>query len=662
MVPSREIYWNITGGMVVYLLAIIAIGIFAYGVYRHYRLWMMGKKENRLDNIGERIKSLLVYGIAQVRILREAYPGIMHMTIFGGFLILFMGSGVDAADHYLNLHLLRGTFYEVFSLILDIAGILAIIGVLMAIFRRYVLRPDRLDSTFDDAIILGLIFFILVTGFVIEGFRIAAEQPPFEIWSIGGWYTAKLFSGMERDSLLLWHQISWWVHVFISFGFIAYIPYSKLLHIVSSSVNIFLRSLKPKGALNPILDFEEAETFGVSHIREFTWKQLLDTDACTSCGRCQDNCPAYLSKKPLSPKKMIQDLKNHMISQGEAIPDTETEEEASPELLVGKVVEEEELWACTTCRSCQEQCPIFVEHIDKIVDMRRYMVLMESKFSPEVQTVFKNMENNSNPWGIGWASRGDWAKELGVKILSEDSNVDVLLYVGCSGSFDDRYKKVTTSLVKIMQASGVNFGILGKEEKCCGDSARRLGNEYLYQTLAMENIELFKKYNIKKIVTACPHGYNTIKEEYPQFGGEFEVVHHVEFILDLIKQGKLKLSKKVDGLITYHDSCYLGRYHDIYSAPREVIGALSGSGMKEMDRNKAKSFCCGAGGGRMWMEEDIGDRINEVRIEDAIQTNSSLVATACPFCLTMFEDGLKAKNKEEGIKVMDIAELVEKAF
>jgi len=661
MVPSREIYWNITGGMVVYVLSIVAIAILAYGLYRHYRLWMLGKEENRMDNIGERIKSLLLYGIAQTRSLRELYPGIMHIMIFGGFLVLFLGSGVDAADYYLGLHFLQGKVYQVFSLILDIAGILAIAGILMAFFRRYILRPDRLDSVLDDAIILTLILFILVTGFLIEGFRIAAEKPAFEVWSIGGWFTAKLFGGMERNSLLLFHQISWWVHMIISIGFIAYIPFSKLIHIFTSSANIFFRSLKPKGAINPILDFEEAESFGVANIKEFTWKQLLDLDACTGCGRCQDNCPAYLSKKPLSPKKIILDMKDHLLDHGKTLVKGNGGEEAAPEPLIGKVIEEEELWACTSCRSCQEQCPVFVEHLEKIVDLRKYMVLMESKFPSEVQTVFKNMENNSNPWGIGWASRADWAKDLGIKILEEDSNVDILFYVGCSGSFDDRYKKVSTSLVNIMKAAGVNFGILGKEEKCCGDSARRVGNEYLYQMLAQENIELFKKYNIKKIVTACPHGYNTLKEEYPQFGGEFEVVHHTEFILDLIKQGKLKVSKKIEGRLTYHDSCYLGRYHEIYQAPRDILGAV-GSGINEMGRNKSKSFCCGAGGGRMWMEEDIGDRINEIRVEDALQTNANIVATACPFCLTMFEDGLKAKNKEGALKVMDIAEMVEKAL
>ena len=462
------------------------------------------------------------------------------------------------------------------------------------------------------------------------------------------------------------HHLFWRIHFFLVLGLIAYLPYSKLFHIVSSTLNIFLRTGGPKGELLPITDFETAETYGVTTINEFTWKQLLDLDACTRCGRCQDQCPAYLSEKPLSPKKIIQDLKNHLKAEGKILLGGNDKEGGEHPLtpIIGNAVIADELWSCTSCMACMEQCPVFVEQIPKVADLRRYLVMMESSFPSEVAGVFKNMEVNSNPWGIGWARRGDWAKALGVKVLSEaeDKDVDILYYVGCSGSFDDRSKKVAVSFVRVLQAAGINFGILGAEEKCCGDSVRRMGNEYLFQTLAQENIECMKKYGVKKIVTTCPHGYNIIKNEYPQFGGNYEVYHHSEFIARLMGEGRLKLVNSIDQTITYHDSCYLGRYNTIYSEPRKVINDIAGTILIEMDRSFERSFCCGAGGGRMWMEEHLGKRINHLRFEDAIKTKATMAATACPFCLTMIEDASKDKGIEESFKVRDLAELVLEAM
>jgi Fe-S oxidoreductase len=451
------------------------------------------------------------------------------------------------------------------------------------------------------------------------------------------------------------------------------IPYSKHLHLILAPFNIFFKSLGPKGALMPILNMEEAESFGVSNVEEFTWKQLLDLYTCAECGRCEINCPAHLSEKPLSPRHLIHDLKVHLLEKGSNLlrsknggdGKTETGEAAEGyegKSLIGDVVSEDKIWSCVTCGSCMEQCPVSNEHVDKIVDMRRYLVLMESKFPSEVQAVFRNMENNSNPWGIGWATRGDWAKDLGVKIMSEDSNVDILYWVGCAGSFDERNKKISTSLVNIFNKAGVNFGILGAEEKCCGDSARRIGNEYLFQMLAAETIEILKNYNVKRIVTQCPHCFNTLKNEYPQFGGEFEVLHYTEFITELIAEGKLKLNKPINKTISYHDSCYLGRYNTIYDAPRKILKSIPGVKLVEMLRNKAKSICCGAGGGRMWMEEHLGKRINEMRLQDALDVNPDLISTVCPYCLTMFEDAIKEKDVQESLKSKDIAELVEEAM
>jgi Fe-S oxidoreductase/nitrate reductase gamma subunit len=681
---AREVFWNIPvwAQVLHYVLSVIAVAILAYGLYQHYRLWRIGQPDSRFDRLPERLKLFLLHGIAQIRGLKEYYPGIAHLFIFWGIVILLIGAGIDAFDYYI-LHPLGispfqiGNFYLIFSLILEFVGVIFVLGLALFLIRRYLLRPDRLDNQWDDAYVPLMLLAILLTGFVVEGIRLSVElqEVDYNYWysySTIGYLLVKPFKamGLTGEAGKAWHFGIWTFHTIVALAFIASIPYTKLLHIITSPVNVFFKSLRPKGTLTPILDFEGAESFGVSRIEQFTWKQLFDLDACTRCGRCQDNCPAYLSEKPLSPKKLIQDLKGELLKRGKEIlsspPEGDAGGQANPgeaeQAIIGKAVTEDELWACTTCRACQEQCPIFVEHIDKTIDMRRHLVLMESKFPSEVQPIFRNIENNSNPWGVGWASRADWADNLGLKKLSEDSGVEYLLWVGCAGSFDDRNKKVATSLVKVLQAAGVSFGILGTEEKCCGDSPRRIGNEYLFNTLAQENIETLKKYQVKKIITACPHCFNTLKNEYPDLGGNFEVFHHSEFIADLIRKGKLNLSKDLSKTITYHDSCYLGRYNDIYQEPRDILKKLPGIKLVEMPRCREKSFCCGGGGGRMWMEENIGKRINELRTEEAVEAKVNLVGTACPFCLTMFEDGLKAKELEESLQAMDLVELVAQAI
>jgi len=667
---TREIFWNVGSGVriPVYLLGLIVVIILIYGFIKHVRLWRIGKAENRIDKPFKRILSFLLFGLGHKRILKEPYPGIMHLFLFWGFLVLFIGTVLiffqeDFTKLFFNKIFIFGNFYLIFSFLLDLFGLLAIIGVLLALFRRYVLRPERLDNKFEDGLVLVSLLLILLTGFTNEGLRIASTSQEFERWSFLGWQFNKLFlaMGSSEGSFESLHLVSWWIHIILAFGFIGYISYSRLLHLISSPLNQFFRTFSPKGEVKPILDLENAETFGVGKLSEFTWKQLFDTDACTRCGRCQDNCPAYLSEKPLSPKKVIQDLKSHLVVQGKSLSQNKDAEDQTPP-IPGNVITEDELWACTTCGACQEVCPVFIEVVDKVVDLRRYLVLMESKFASEVKLFFKNMETNYNPWTIGFATRGDWAKDLKVKILAEDSNVDFLFWVGCAGSFDERNKKVSRTLVNLLEKASINFGILGTEEMCCGETLRRMGNEYLAQILMQQNIELFNKYGVKKIITYCPHCFNTFKNEYPQFGGVYEVFHHTEFLWDLIEKGKLKLTTSVEMSVVYHDSCYLGRYNNIYDAPRKLLESVEDTRLYEMERKKDRSFCCGAGGGRMWMEETLGKRINQMRVVQAVETNASVLATACPYCLTMLEDGIKEKEMEQMISALDVAELVEKAL
>jgi Fe-S oxidoreductase/nitrate reductase gamma subunit len=629
------------------LLVIIAVVICIAGLIRRSRLWMTGRKDGGIDRVGSRIRDFIVYGIGHWRTLREIYPGLMHLFIFFAcaiplLIILSVQVKFIWPDFWGNS----------FSLFLDILGALGLLGIALAAFRRYIQRPDRLsDTKGEDAVALIWVFAIIFLGFCIEGLRLRITGEG-ALFSPMGAVFSYAFAPFGKGFQVTLHSLLWRLHFFVVLGLIACIPYTKFLHIITSAVNIFLRNYGPPGDFRQI-DFETAETYGVANLEEYTRKQLFDLDACTRCGRCQDNCPAHLSEKPLSPKKLLQDLKSHMEEKG-----TGAAEEATGRSLLGDVVEHEVLWACTMCLSCTEHCPVFDTTVDKIIELRRYLVMTEPNFPSEAQSVFRNMENNSNPWGVGSHTRGDWAKDLGVKTAADGEPFDILFFPGCAGAFDDRYMKVAVAVAKILQRAGVSFAILGAEEGCCGDSARRLGNEYLFETLAQANIGVMNNYSVKKILAICPHGYNTIKTEYPKYGGSYEVVHHSEFLLDLIKQGKIKLKGSEDMKVCYHDSCFLGRYNSIYSEPRNVLQSINGITLVEMDRNRNRSFCCGAGGGRMWLEEDTGKRINEMRTDQALDKNPDAIATACPFCLTMLEDGLKAREKEESVKSLDIAEFI----
>lgn len=644
--------------LIMWALMLVTFAIFGKGIYDRYRLWKVGAPEKRPESWLKGIVRFIDNSLLHLRILRETVPGVMHLLLFSAFAVCALGTLSVAVTEDLNIPLFYGWYYLILSLAMDILGFAALIGIAIAFWRRYMTTTPGLDNQLTDLVSLGLLKAIFVTGFLLEGLRIALLGDPWFMWNPVGWLVSLPFAGLDKALLKTLHVTTWWIHLFFSFGFIAYIPYSKFFHIITGPFNQILAKDKACTALTPLnMEDESIEQFGVAQIQQFTWKQLLDGDACIRCGRCEVNCPAHLTDKPLSPKKLIQDLNQHLNEQGPVLLKGNMKEEDA-KMLVPDVIEEETIWACTTCGSCEEQCPVFVEHVEKIIDMRRNLMMMESNFPHEAQAVFKGMERYGNPWGIG-RGEADWiGKELQIQSLSENKDVEYLYFVGCAGTFDERNRKVTTAVIKLLQYAGVSFGVLGKEQTCCGDSARRLGNEYLYQSLVAGNVEQWKGYGVKKIITSCPHCLNTIKNEYPQFGGQFEMIHHSVLLAQLVAAGKIKPTKAIEASCTYHDSCYLGRYNDIYDEPRALITAIPGLKPQEMERNQEKGFCCGAGGGRMWLEETIGTRINEERTEQALATGATLVLTACPYCLTMIDDGTKSKNVDETVKTKDIAEVL----
>ena len=492
----------------------------------------------------------------------------------------------------------------------------------------------------------GLLFAILLSGFVIEGARMAVTElgTPLAYWSPVGLVFAKGMAGLGEESLRSVHSLTWWFHLLLVMAFIVLVPFTKFRHIFTTSLNYLFEDLGPTGKLVSLdMEDEEAESFGASAITDLTWKDIFDTDACTQCKRCQDRCPAHNTDKPLSPMKIVNQI-------GEVAFE-------NPEGNLIEACDKDAVWSCTTCLACQDICPASIEHVKKIVDMRRNMVLMEGEFpGEEVMTAMEQTEVNGNPLGLGYASRGDWAEEMGIKPLSEDPDVDILYFVGCYASFDKRNIKIAKSFVTLCQAAGIKVGILGKEEKCCGEPMRKMGNEYLYQSLALENVELIKGYNVKKVVTTCPHCFNTLAKDYRDLGFEIEVESYTVFLEDLLKTDKLKVNAE-ELHCTYHDSCYLGRHNDIYDAPRSLIKAAGGQ-ITEMDKNRAEAFCCSAGGGRIMAEEKLGDRINIKRVEMAVETGAPTLLSNCPFCLTMFEDGVKGADVEDKLNTKDIAEVL----
>ena len=670
MTPPTQGIW----ALVLLALTVAAAAAFGYRVWHLYRLLRLGKDESRLDHPGRRFRDELVVYLGQRKLLKRPYyiRGIGHALIFWGFLVITWGS----ADL-----LLRGivgwqmpfTDTLAYAWMLDFFAVAVLASVVVAVFRRAVLRPPRMHRMPEGYVILGLIAFLMLTLLVFEAGAEATVRDQLPslarvVPPIGGALAAILATSAGP----IVFAGAWWAHVLTILAFAVYLPRTKHLHIVTTLPNVFFRKQTPRGQLSLIEDIENQETFGAATVRDFSWKQLLDGYTCTECGRCSDSCPALATGKPLDPQKIVLDIRDQLLREGPkllgvrardgtALADAPaaTSDATPPSHWVES--KPEELWACTTCAACVEACPVTIEHIDKIVDMRRHLTLMEGAAPPESQRAMTNIERAGNPWGEPRDARGDWSKDLDVPTIAQKPDAEYLYFVGCAGSYDRRNQRVARALATILKSAGVSFAILGAAETCNGDPARRLGNEYLYQLQAQQNIETMNALTTKKVITSCPHCFNTIANEYPQLGGNYEVVHALPLVRRLIAEKRIALTEGAADVVAYHDPCYLGRHNGIYDEPRAVLDAIPGVERKEIaPHHRERGFCCGAGGGRMWMEEKMGQRVNHRRIEQLVMadTKATKVASGCPYCLIMLEEGVGAKGIAEQVKPVDVLELV----
>ncbi len=699
------------GTTIFVLVFLAALVLFGIRVGKLIALLAKARPEDRSDHIEDRIGEFFLIVLGQQGVLRDPIPGIAHFFTFWGFIIIqfgllnFMLGAFNASLPLLGDN--RG-----FAIVLDAFIIFVAAALILFALRRAIVRPWQLRSflhgPWDGYIILGLIFLVILTLAIVEGFDYAASNGA--AWTPIGSWIGPAFSGFGTNANIAAFRLFWWIHFLVVFAFLIYLPRSKHLHLMATPFNVFFRNHRSKGALPLMENLEEREDYGVSKPEQFTWKQLLDGYACTECGRCNTVCPATNTGKPLFPKEIILGVKEALFVHSDEILGENTlwsklgiagvradenarEKEAHHQPMVGGIISTEALWSCTSCRACMEICPVSIEHVPTIVDMRRHLVMEESDFPVEVTSLFNNIERNANPWEISNNTRAEWAAGLDIPLMAENPDAEVLYWVGCMGSFDQRNKKVATAVAKILKAAHVNFAILGPEESCTGDPARRIGNEYLWQMMAQQNIEVLNGYGLnvseqqhahatnghapgqsvagvvgvapihRTILTACPHCFNTIKNEYPQLGGNYEVVHHTVFIEKLLSEKKITLPAGFDQRkLTYHDPCYIGRYNDIYEEPRRVLSVLNSQGVSEMRRHRSKSFCCGGGGGRAWMEEKIGKRVNQARVTEALETGAEVLAAACPFCITMFDDGVKGVEAQEQLQIEDISEIVARAI
>ena len=651
-------------------IVVFAIGliIFIYEIYFYTRLLKTFSFEKRWDRIGQRIKRLFKFVFAQRRLLDQLLMGTAHFMIFWGFVIIsfatlnFFGKGFSPA---FELPLLGGILHKPFLFLVDLFSLLVLAGIALAMIKRYLMKSERMARGWEPLIILVLIAGLMIFDLFSDGFNIAANGV-YEPAAFAGSFLGRTIAGwgISQSSLVFFAHVFWWMHLLFFLAMLNYVPVSKHMHVLSSLPNVFFSNLDPDGKLTtPNLEAEGIEEFGVTRVEQFSWKNLLDGYSCTECGRCQDACPAYVTGKPLSPKKIVMQLREHAEKKGPLLFKGKGAE--FEERFIEDVITEDVIWDCTTCDACVRACPVLIQPYPLLMELRRSLVLNEGRISSQASLALKNIEKAGDPWGLGQKARGEWFAGLDIKHISDKPDAEYLFWVGCAGALDARNVKVSRATVELMNKAGVSFAILGSDESCTGDPARRMGEEYLYQTMARGNVELLKEAGVKKIFTNCPHCYNTFKNEYSDFGGNYEVSHVHELLARFIADGRLKLSgpygSEADGGlgdITFHDSCYLGRHNGIFEPARKIMDSVPGAKRIEMKRSGEWSFCCGAGGGRMFMEETRGERINENRAKEAIETGAKTIGVSCPFCMTMMTDGVKSLGKDEAVQVLELTEIL----
>ncbi|MBW4054065.1 MAG: (Fe-S)-binding protein [Proteobacteria bacterium] len=646
----------------------VSVFFFIFSCYQRVQLVAIGGAENRFDNPGGRLLGMFGSAFAQKRVLARPY-GVNHFLLFWAFLFLLLANGefiLEGLIPGLNFAtILPPPLHHVLALLFDLVSLIALGAVVVAFARRLFFPPEYLGNdytkpaSFEALLILALIATLMMAFFLLNAAHIAAGQT--DTWRPVSTALSMPLHGFSASTLSGVIQVSWWVHALILLLFMNLLPRSKHMHILTAIPNCYFQNLE-KPNTQPREIFEKGARYGVSSVDHFSWKDLLDSLTCTECGRCQDLCPAHNTGKPLNPRRIVHDIKLNLIKNGSAIKNGKSSELS----LIGEAADgticHEAIWSCTTCGACTSVCPVLIEQMPKIIKLRRHLVQEQALFPEELLNLFENMEQRSNPWGLAPSERTKWSSQLGDRSFKQ-GETEYLFFVGCAGAFDSRNKHVTVALATILDSAGVSWGLLGKDEQCCGDSVRRLGNEFVFDKMAKENVALFKERGVSKIVTQCPHCFSTLKNDYRQYGLEIEVLHHSQLIAELVESGKLKFSKLSEqGTVVFHDSCYLGRHNDVYEAPRAVLTAATGKSPGEFDRNHENGYCCGGGGGRMWMEEQTGDRINLERVKEAMQLQPDTLCVSCPFCMTMMEDGLKDLSVADKCRVKDIAEVVAEAL
>ncbi len=677
---TREVFWNIQYTWLVYVLMVPTLAVFGWGFWLKIRRWRAGQPAARFDRIGERLQLFLRNAAFQGRTIKSRYAGLFHSLVYTGFIVLFLATTVVAIHHDTPLHIMKGHFYLIFqSLIVDIFGLFVLVGVALAAVRRWVAKPAKLIYNDEASWILVSIFVMALTGFIVEGWRIAVTDDVWAAWSPVGNLFARASDPLMSDAAMqTGHVVIWWFHLLVAFGFIAWVPFSKMSHVFTAPLNIFTANLDGYGASLKTIDFETAERFGINHLGDFTWKDLLDFDACTECGRCTDVCPANTVGKSLSPRDIILDLQALMHERGDSVLANGNgngggngDAALLPIIDQKTAVSPEALFSCTTCAACMEACPVHIEQMPKIVDARRYLVMEEAEFPEGMMDMMNSLESRQHPFAGTRFSRVDWTEGLDIDVMAEmddPAEAEVLMWVGCGGALVERNRNTVRATAKLLKKAGVKFAILGREESCSGDPARRVGNEFLFEMLAKGNVETLDRYGVRKVVTSCPHCFNSFRNEYPQFGGSYEVYHHTQFLDQLVGSGQLASGPpQANGpgaqagggnTITFHDPCYLGRHNGEYDAPRNLLAKVGGARQVEMQRSRNQSFCCGGGGGMAFVDEPPDQRVNQERAQEAVDTGADVVAVGCPFCATMLDDGVNARRGDRDVKVKDVAELL----